>query len=116
MDNFRTKFEAREGMRQDYVLGWWTEYPSPSVLNTACTLEQYTKARKIWIADEFGIFPYYYKNTFHNDCEFQNVGRVDGSVATLEHFKAELPPGSYCYPYNDRPMWDWWNYFGPRLN
>ncbi|OPZ26458.1 MAG: hypothetical protein BWZ02_02016 [Lentisphaerae bacterium ADurb.BinA184] len=119
---------SNTGLRGDYTVGWWTESvnpqwcwtggagPCPCELADGDTLENYHRVRKIWLADCRGAFCYYYLNAvFHDNCAYQNVARTDGSVTTLRDYQKTLPASSYYYPYNDRPGWGWWDYFGPRL-
>jgi len=133
IDEFDDLFYEPSGMRVDYVLGWWTqtseEYPerpdwawptwdprSPSTLRDGATLENYMESRLIWMADEYGAFPYsYWRATWHNNNEFQNVARVDGSATYIRNYRDKLPGDAYYYPYNDRPDWGWWAYFGAEL-
>ena len=121
--------KARQGVRVDYCLGWWTEDlawtppswcgwadPHPCSLRSGTTLRNYHKSRKIWIADPYSVFAYYYNyEVFHDNYAWQNVGRTDGSVVTVSDYRKKLPSGAYYYPFNDRPMWGWWASFGKLL-
>jgi len=117
LEHFPEWFRAREGMRIDYALGWWSQKAGeyPSTIRQGGTLESYMRSRTLWMADEWGIFPYYYQTVFHNNCEYQNVATTDGGVTHIRDFRDLLPTSAYYYPYNDRPMWGWWSYFGSRI-
>lgn len=70
-----------------------------------------------WIADGHSRFAYYYHHEMpHNGGQFMTLGRLDGGVDTVRYWQNRQPTSGgagYYYPYNDRPGWGFWRYFGP---
>ena len=114
---------AETDTRVDYNLGWWGGAPTVDQFQSGVGFGRATGGRRaeFWIADGHGIFPYYYTKISHNYGKFCNVGRINGAVQTIVDWQDKQPapgsPGSYdyYYPYNDRPGWGWWRYFGTGL-
>lgn len=122
IDSFQTKFEQKRDFRVDYNLGWWTEqnpnsWSTPSGLRTDPTLDRYLDYRRIWMVDGVGVFPYYYKIRSHADAEYMNFASVDGTVRYVQDYAQKQKDGgaTYYWPYNDRPGWSFWSYWGREL-
>lgn len=106
--------------RVDYNLGWWGGSPTLMQYESGAGFGRATGGRRslYWACDDFGIFPYYYRVVSHGTGHFMNVARLDGGVSTLIEWKKKQPTTGnygYYYPYNDRPGWGWWRYFGTGL-
>ncbi len=122
MRNFDTYVENRQDTKVDYHLSWWGGGPS---------LMNWRKGKDYgrhligggpavyWIADGHGRFCYYYKSISHRDGLYMNLGNVDGGVDTVVDWKSKQPQtgsAGYYHPYNDRPGWGFWRWFGNGKN
>ena len=123
IDEFEARFENRDPVRCDYVIGYWVEPnwgPYPPRLGKdreGDKLETLKKDRVCWTADSSDCTYWWreYHPSSHDMWNFMNVGMLDASVRAVVRYRDELPQkGNYAYywPFNDRPMWGWWEYFG----
>jgi len=114
MQNLFTRVDNSQDSKIDYHLGWWGGAPTTQEFLSGAGFGRYTGGRRqeVWMADGQGCFCYYYKSESHNYGEYSNMGHINGSVHTLRDYKKILAPGAYYYPWNDRPGWGWWRYFG----
>ena len=123
-DTYKERFPQRQKCISEYFLGYWVqEYwgPWPARLGKnqgGDKLETLKKDRVAWCADGWGCFApgnsMGYVGKAHGH-KFQNVGMLDGSVRAVMDFHKNLPQKGiygYYWPWNDRPMWGWWEYFG----
>ncbi len=97
--------------RIDYVVGWWN----------APRFQEYTDKWVVLTADArtCDFWPRSYHPSSHDHFRFQNAGRTDGAVGTVNDLSAY---GSvlesynrwhaYADPRNERPYWNWWSHFG----
>ncbi len=105
--------------RVDYALGWWDGAPSVQQFESGAGFGRAAGGRRTlyWLADDYAIFAYYYRVLNHKGL-YMNMGRTDGGVETIIDWRRKQPtagdPG-YYYPYNDRPGWGFWRYFGTGL-
>lgn len=119
--DFKEKMARRDNpMRVDYCLGFWTQtgHEYPNSLDGSPTIENYEQTRKLWIADENGAFSAPYRLKCHDDWEYMPVATTEGFTTHIEDYLDEQPQSGgngYYYPYNDRPMWGWWRYYGPKI-
>jgi len=125
IDTYKERFAQRQpACISEYFLGYWVEEhwgPWPVRLGKnqeGDKFETLKKDRVAWNADGWGCFSamnsMYYVGKAHGH-KFQNVGMLDGSVRAVMDFQKNLPQKGiygYYWPYNDRPMWGWWEYYG----
>ena len=102
--------------RQDYALSW---HDAPTVQQWRTDLNNYCRAyydseAEFWIADGYGRYTPHWRKYSH-DFRTMNLGRLDGSVLTVGNFRSILPdsgPYSHTWPFNDRPYYGFWRFFG----
>jgi len=124
IDNYEDRFARRQKCFSEYFLGYWVQEfwgPWPARLGKnqeGDKLETLKKDRVAWCADGWGCWAWCnsmcYRGKAHGH-KFQNVGMLDGSVRAVPDFLHKLPQKGvygYYWPYNDRPMWGWWEYYG----
>jgi len=114
---FEEAWEKREWIKCDYVVGYWVMPgcgPWPVQIGPPNDkVEQLKRVRVAWLADGYPS-PVSYQ-VQHDNWKYMNVGMLDGSVRAIVDYRDKLPrKGAYGYywPYNYRPMWGWWEYFG----
>ncbi len=114
IDTFAQNVASRVDACIDYELSWWGGAPSMRAFEEGTGFGRYLDRRPAvyWIADGCGMFCYYYKKISHNYGLYMNLGRLDGGVDTIVNWQKKLPGTSEYYPYNDRPSWGFWRYYG----
>jgi len=126
MDNYQTWFADRSALhrhlRCDYVMGYWIQpgcgpWPARLAKNReGDKFEVLKKDRVAWMADGHDwAGSRGYNPMSHDRWKYMNVGMLDASVRGLIRYMDKLPKRGiygYYWPYNDRPMWGWWEYFG----
>lgn len=103
--------------RCDYTFGW-----SSGRLRDYTSQDRGYGPNTYWIADSYSAFGNgRYKKLSHPSSWSMNIAGVDGSVATVTNWPAvqplspeygSIPNPGYYHPYNDRPSWGFWDYFG----
>jgi len=109
--------------RVDYALGWWDEgwgAPTLAQFENGRGFGRDTGGRRAiyWSACDYACFAYYYVKISHDNGRYMNMGRIDGGVETILNWQNVQPKsGNYGYywPFNDRPGWGFWRYFGVGL-
>ena len=106
--------------RVDYGLGWWDGAPTLSQFVSGNGFGRAAGGRRTiyWTSDDYACFAYYYVKISHEYGRYMNMGRYDGSVQTILNWQNAQPKSGnygYYYPYNDRPGWGFWRYFGTGL-
>jgi prepilin-type N-terminal cleavage/methylation domain-containing protein len=117
---FPASVASRSDSRVDYVISWWGGAPTLRQFENGAGFGRQCGGRKAiyWMADGYDVFAYYYSTLSHDQGRYMNLARLDGGVKTLLHWRTIQPttgdPG-YYWPYNDRPDWGFWRYFGTGL-
>jgi len=131
--NFKQSVASRTDTSCDYHLSWLGGSPTlrqfESVVGLGAGMQVSNFGRNMhdnagrrlpgiyWIADGYGVFCYYYTGISHRDGLYMNLGRLDGGVDTVRSWQTRQPhmmDYDYYFPYNDRPDWGFWRYFGGR--
>jgi prepilin-type N-terminal cleavage/methylation domain-containing protein len=117
--DFMDYVRSQKDIRVDYNLCWWGGAPRWDQLEEGTGFGRHPIGggpQVFWIADGHSGFAYYYLREMpHDGGRFMNLGRLDGSVATVRDWRDRQPAtggAGYYYPFNDRPGWGFWRYFG----
>jgi len=118
--DFKNDIRTLTDSRVDYVLSWWGGAPNLIQWESGVGFGRANGGRKqiYWMADGYDCFSYYYRTISHNWGQYMNLARIDGGVETIKYWqRTQSRAGSYgyYYPYNDRPDWGFWRYFGTGL-
>ena len=120
MKDLPTYIASHTDTRVDYALAWWGGSPTVEEFLSGVGFGRAAGGRLTlyWTADDYACFAYYYTKISHSKGLYMNLGRVDGGIETIVNWQAKQPATGgygYYYPYNDRPDWGFWRYFGTGL-